>query len=82
MDLHAFVNACTRMIEFRIIRKGQLVQIEIPEAVMHQRFGVSAAAHGLLEAYEAHRELIDAAVIRLASASGPGVVVLRPMDLN
>jgi hypothetical protein len=82
MDLHAFVDLSDSTIEFRVIRHGRLVQVEVPRETVNQRFGVRVTSpHDLLTAYEAHRSEIDAAVIRKAAGGGGGVVMVRPRDI-
>ena len=83
MDLHPFVDSTGSVIEFRIARDDRLVRVEVSRETLHQRFGVSEdSQYGLLEAYDAHREEIDAAVIRRAGEGGAGVVDVRPADLG
>jgi len=82
MDLHPFVDSSASTIEFRIVREGRLVRVDVSRETVNQRFGVPDVPYGLLEAYEAHRDQIDAAVLRRAAEGGTGVVVVRPMDLN
>jgi hypothetical protein len=81
MDLHPIVAPGNSAIEFRVIRKGRSVRIDVSRATLNHRFGVRDVPYGLLEAYEAHRGQIDAAVIRRAIGGGEGVVVVRPKDL-
>lgn len=80
-DLHPFVDPGSSAIEFRVIRKGSTVRVDVSRETLNQRFGVRDAPHGLLMAYEAHRDEIDDAVIRRAVDGGTGVVVVRPKDL-
>ena len=80
-DLHPFVEPGNSAIEFRVIRRGQSVRVDVPRETLSQRFGVEDTAHGLLIAYEAHRDAIDAAVLRRAADGGTGVVVVRPKDI-
>jgi len=83
MDLHPFVDSSGSAIEFRIVRGHRLVRVEVSRATLNQRFGVSEdSQYGLLQAYEAHRDQIDAAVICRAADGGTGVVKVRPTDLG
>jgi len=80
-DLHPLVDASSSAIEFRVIRKTDPVRVDVPRKTLSQRFGVREGRYGLLQAYEAHRDEIDAAVIRRAVDGGAGVVMVRPKDL-
>lgn len=83
MDLHAFVDLSDSTIEFRVIRHGRLVRVEVPRETVNQRFGIRVTTpHDLLTAYEEHRSEIDAAVIRRAASGGAGVVMIRPKDIR
>jgi hypothetical protein len=81
-DLHPFVDASVSTIEFHVISRGRRVRVDVPRETVSQSFGVTDSRYGLLEAYEAHRDQIDAAVICRAAEGGTGVVVVRPMDLH
>jgi len=82
MDLHPLLGVGTSTIEFRVVRRGRLVRVDVPVETVSQRFGVPDDAHGLLVAYEANRTCIDNAVLRRADEScGAGVILVRPMDL-
>ena len=80
-DLHPFVKPGNSVIEFRLIRRGLSVRVDVPRETLNQRFGVDDSPHGLLIAYEAHRDEIDAAVLRRAAGGGTGVVTVRPKDI-
>ncbi len=80
-DLHAFVEPGNSVIEFRVVRRGRSVRVDVPRETLNQRFGVDDTPHALLIAYEAHRDEIDAAVLRRAADGGTGVVVVRPKDI-
>jgi hypothetical protein len=83
MDLHPIVDPGASTIEFQVLRKGRVVRVEVPRSTLSRRFGVPEDdPHGLLVAYEAHRDVIDAAVMRRADQGGTGVVRVRPADLN
>ena len=81
MDLHAYVPSGAFAIEFRVIRKGEMVRVDVPIETIRRCFGEYKGAHELLRAYEQHRREIDAAVIRRAASGGAGVVQVRPLDL-
>lgn len=81
-DLHLIVDPSVSTIEFRVMSRGRQVRVDVSRETVNQRFGMSDSRYGLLEAYEAHRDQIDAAVIRRADDGGIGVVVGRPMDLH
>jgi hypothetical protein len=81
-DLHPFFDPSISTIEFRVLSKGRMVRVDVPKETLSRRFGVRETPHGLLTTYEAHREEIDAAVIRRAADDGPDVVVIRPTDLD
>jgi hypothetical protein len=81
MDLHPLMDSLGSTIEFRIVRRGRTVRVDVPRETLSQRFGVGGTSHGLLLTYEAHRVEIDAAVIRSATDGGTGVVRLGVRDL-
>ena len=81
MDLHPLVNSGASVIEFRLLRQGCLVRIDVPRETVSRRFRVPDTEYGLLQTYEAHREAIDAAVIHRADEGGAGVLTIRPVDL-
>jgi hypothetical protein len=83
LDLHPYIDSEACAIEFRVVRNGRLVCVDVPRETIRRRFGVPDTPHGLLSAYEAHRDEIDAAVLMHASSSGgAGVVQVRPADLE
>ena len=83
MDLHPIIEPGASTIEFQVLRKGRVVRVEVRRSTLSRRFGVpDDDPHGLLIAYEAHRDQIDAAVIRRADDGGVGVVRVRVADLN
>jgi len=83
MDLHPFIDSTASTIEFRIVRGDRSIRVHVTRETINQRFGVSEdSQYGLLEAYEAHREQIDDAVLRRAAEGGTGVVKVRPKDLR
>lgn len=82
MDLHPYIDCEAHAIKFRVVRNGQLVCVEVSRETISQRFGVPDTSHGLLRAYEAHRNEIDAAVVQRAADGGTGIVQVRPADLE
>jgi hypothetical protein len=81
-DLHAMVEPNSTAIEFRVIRRGQSVRVDVPRETLDQCFGVGGTRHGLLIVYETHRDQIDDAVMRRADSDGAGIIVVRPKDLH
>ncbi len=79
-DLHPLLSEFST-IEFRVVRGGRQVRVDVPSYAIGQRFGAIEGRYSLLRAYEAHRREIDAAVLRRAEDGGAGVVVVRPVDL-
>jgi len=69
-------------IEFRAISHGRQVLVDVPRETVNRHFGVPDSRYGLLEACEAHRDQIDAAVLRRVTKGGIGVVDVRPMDVH
>jgi hypothetical protein len=80
-QLHPLFDQRRATIEFRVALPQASVYVVLTEATMASRFPVPEAEHGLLIAYEGHRDEIDAAVIRLAATEGAGNWVMRPTDM-
>jgi hypothetical protein len=81
-DLHASVDQGISTIEFRFAVAGRQVCVDVTRETLSRCFGVHDGAYGLLEAYEANRLQIDAAVRQRGSDGGKGVVDVRPQDLG
>ena len=81
MDLHPLFDRSTDSLEFSVLRAWQVAHVEVSRSAL-QHLGVRDHSHGLLEAYDAHRERIDAAVIRKAAEGGIGIIKVRPGDLD
>ena len=69
-------------IEFRAISHGRQVLVDVPRGTVNRHFGVPDSRYGLLEACQAHRDQIDAAVLRRVTKGGVGAVDVRPIDLH
>lgn len=80
-DLHVFADESIRAIEFGVVSRGRFVHVHVYRETLNRCFGVGDTPYGLLLAYEAHRSLIDAAVIRRAEEGGTGVVLVHADDL-
>ena len=82
MDLHPIFDWSTSTIEFRLLRRDRVVRVDVPRETVDECFGVPDSQYGLLEVYEAHRDEIDAAVIRRAAEGDLDAVVIRPADVH
>lgn len=80
-DLHMFADERICAIEFGVVSQGRFVHVHVRRETLNRCFGVRNTPHGLLMAYEAHRSLIDAAVIRRAECGGTGIVWVQSSDL-
>lgn len=72
----------TQGVHFEVSVDGAYVQAHVSKHVMTARYRLPAGFRGWVDAYRAHKEEINACVLRTAKAYGRTIVILQLKDLE
>lgn len=82
LDLHPLFDPSRPSIQFWVRVAQRTLHLELSKETLSHHFPVPDTHYGLMMTYDAHRDQIDAAVMRRAALGGSGTLDVRSADFH